>query len=197
MKTEKDVVSKTGRHVANPDKWVENYADYLYRYAYSRISHPEKARDLVQDTFLSALENVAGFEGRSAESTWLTAILKNKIVDWYRKQSTQMARNTTPLEEVTDTDFFDPANGHWTAQYRPMPFSVDSDPVSAKDFARILNNCMKKLPALWFSVFSLKHLEDESSEQICTSLKISPANFWVIMHRSKLNLRACLQKNGF
>ncbi len=195
MKKETDAIPFTGRHTAHPENWAAKYADYLFRYAAARVSDREKARDLVQDTFLSALENVAGFEGRSSESTWLTAILKNKIIDLYRKQSSVMERHTEPLEKLTDHDFFEAGNGHWNEAFQPKEFGMQNDTISKKEFARILQTCMQKLPALWFSAFSLKHMEGETSEKICTSLKISPANFWVIMHRSKLNLRACLQKN--
>jgi RNA polymerase sigma-70 factor (ECF subfamily) len=54
---------------------------------------------------------------------------------------------------------------------------------------------MQKLPVLWLAVFTMKHIDDESTKVICTELKVSDANFWVIIHRAKLNLRACLQKN--
>jgi RNA polymerase sigma-70 factor (ECF subfamily) len=54
---------------------------------------------------------------------------------------------------------------------------------------------MQKLPALWMSVFTMKHMDDQTTEIICAELKLTAANFWVIIHRTKLNLRACLQKN--
>jgi DNA-directed RNA polymerase specialized sigma24 family protein len=54
---------------------------------------------------------------------------------------------------------------------------------------------MEKLPALWLSVFTMKLIEEEATETICTELRVSASNFWVIIHRAKLNLRACLQKN--
>jgi DNA-directed RNA polymerase specialized sigma24 family protein len=41
----------------------------------------------------------------------------------------------------------------------------------------------------------MKHVEDESTKTICSELKVSDANFWVIIHRAKLNLKACLQRN--
>ena len=71
--------------ILDPRKWVAAHADYLYGYAITRVNDEEQARDLVQETFLAALQRVAQFEGRSSERTWLTSILKNKIVDVYRK----------------------------------------------------------------------------------------------------------------
>ncbi|MDB5145592.1 MAG: sigma-70 family polymerase sigma factor, partial [Mucilaginibacter sp.] len=47
----------------------------------------------------------------------------------------------------------------------------------------------------WLSVFTMKHIDDLTTDIICMELKVTTANFWVIIHRTKLNLRACLQKN--
>lgn len=195
MKNDTGLPTVAKQNAAQPELWVEKYSDYLFRFAFSRVNDETTAQDLVQETFLAALENVAGFEGRSSESTWLTAILKNKIIDLYRKRSSGMAKKTEWLEEQHDQDFFETGNGHWKDLYRPREFGLAGDEIAAKEFTRILQQCMQKLPALWFSVFSLKHMEDESSEKICKRMKITPSNYWVIMHRSKLNLRACLEKN--
>jgi RNA polymerase sigma-70 factor (TIGR02943 family) len=179
----------------NPHKWVEYYADYLYAYAITRIRDEEQARDLVQETFLAALERVDKFEGKSSERTWLTAILKNKIIDIYRKKSSGLSNNDIVKAEEEQQDFFE-EDGHWNAERRPVAFDIERyDPLNSKEFNRILQSCMKKLPALWMAVFTMKHMDDESTDMICSELKVSASNYWVIIHRTKLNLRACLQKN--
>lgn len=184
-------------HVLTPHHWVENHADYLFNYAITRISEEEQARDLVQETFLAALERIDKFEGRSSERTWLTAILKNKVIDVYRKKSSGLGKNTSSLDtEQQDQDFFDPYDGHWNKAHRPEAFGIETnDPLMNKELKSILQMCMQKLPALWLSVFTMKHMDDESTDLICEALKVTPSNFWVIIHRAKLNLRACLQKN--
>ena len=48
---------------------------------------------------------------------------------------------------------------------------------------------------MWASVFSLKYLEEEESETICKELEITSSNYWVIIHRAKLQMRECLEKN--
>ncbi len=179
----------------NPHQWVYTHADYLYAYAIRRINDDEKAKDLVQETFLAALERADKFEGRSSERTWLTAILKNKIVDVYRKK-TALPMSDLINAEKEQHDFFDQNDGHWNKEYAPQPFGIESaDPLHNKEFNEIFKRCMEKLPALWMSIFTMKHLDDESTEKICLDLKVTAANFWVIIHRAKLNLRACLQKN--
>ncbi|GAA4099835.1 sigma-70 family RNA polymerase sigma factor [Mucilaginibacter panaciglaebae] len=182
-------------HTINPHKWVDNYADYLYAYALSRINDEEQARDLVQEVFLAALEKADHFEGRSSERTWLTAILKNKIIDIYRKRSPGLNNKTSKTDDKTYDDFFY-EDGHWREEHWPKELGVeDQDPLHNKELNRVLQQCMQKLPALWLAVFTMKHMEEESSENICKQLKVTSANFWVIIHRAKLNLRACLQKN--
>lgn len=191
----KDQVKVPDNTILNPHLWVKNYADYLYSYAITRLNDDELARDLVQETFLAALQRIEKFEGRSAEKTWLTSILKNKIIDVYRKKSSGLGKSNDILTAEQD-DFFNPDDGHWKDEHRPVAFGIEQhDNLEKKEFQQILQRCMTKLPALWLSVFKMKHMDEESTEYICQELKVSSANFWVIIHRAKLNLRACLQKN--
>jgi len=183
------------QQTANPHRWVEMYADYLYAYAIARIADKEQARDLVQETFLAALERVDKFEGKSSERTWLTAILKNKIIDVYRKRSRLSSTQGIEVSE-DETQFFDPEMNNWKKEHRPETFGIEEgDPLQNKELKGILRICMQKLPPLWLAVFSMKHVDEESTTTICSELKVSDANFWVIIHRAKVNLRACLQRN--
>lgn len=196
MEIDKNEIATIKLHECNPHKWVAQYADYLYSYAITRINDENLARDLIQETFLSALEKIDRFEGRSSESTWLTAILKNKIIDVYRKRSSGLKKIESNVKDQYDTDFFDAEDGHWNENHRPQVFGIeDYDMLGKKEFNHILQLCLQKLPALWLSVFTMKHIDDEASATICEELKISNANFWVIIHRTKVNLRSCLQKN--
>ena len=179
---------------AGPNLWVKNYADYLYSYALTRIDDNELARDLVQETFLAALQGWEKFDGRSSEKTWLTAILKNKVYDVYRKKSS--SSNLQPIAiDGSDTDEFFEESGHWKEGRYPESFGIEDVALENKEFDGILQSCMKKLPILWKSVFTMKHIDEESSETICNELDITSSNFWVIHHRAKVNLRDCLQRN--
>ena len=183
----------TSTHTIDPHKWVARYADYLYNYALKRIKNEDLARDLVQETLLAALERMDKFEARSSEATWLTAILKNKVSDVHRKKSAV----SPVMVDISELDpFFNQHDGHWMVKHRPVEFKIDpEDPEQHPEFMEILQKCMKKLPNIWFSVFTMKHMDEKTTGTICHELSITPANFWVIIHRAKLNLRACLQKN--
>lgn len=193
FKKENNVEAHVEEVGVNPGQWVNKYADYLYAYAVRRIDDAELSRELVQETFLAALENAKNFEGHSSEKTWLTAILKNKIFDVYRSRSSGL-RNVAFSEAYPE--FFNQADGHWKVEYRPKEFPArDEDAIESKDFNHILQLCLKKLPASWHAVFKMKFMDEEDTKAICKELKVTPSNYWVIIHRAKVNLRACLQKH--
>src|SRR5277367_4890174 len=122
-------------NLLNPHQWVAAHADYLYAYAITRINDEEQARDLVQDTFLAALEKISGFEGRSSERTWLTAILRNKIIDVYRKKSSGLRGTEIIVAEQEQDDFFEEHTGHWIAEHGPKEFGIeDKDHIVNKEF---------------------------------------------------------------
>ncbi len=184
-----------------PGKWAERYADYLLRFALIRISRHEVAEDLVQETFLSALKSKDSFLANSSEKTWLTSILKNKIVDYYRKKSTQNELNIFDKDSKDDfmNHFFENEGkyeGHWTETASPRNWKKDLDTtVEREEFQNILRHCLRKLPEKTAAVFTLKNMEDLESEEICKELNITPSNYWVMMHRAKLGLRECIEKN--
>lgn len=195
MRTKNDYQTP-GLNRVEPHLWANKYADYLFAYACLRINDDELAKDLVQETFLGALERLEKFDRLCSEKTWLTAILKNKILDVYRNKSSGLNRQS--LSSATDPesdDYFDPETGHWKEQHYPAVFVVEQpDALQNKEFQGILESCMKKLPPLWVSAFTMKYMDGESTETICTELNLTSSNFWVIMHRSKVHLRAYLQK---
>jgi RNA polymerase sigma-70 factor (TIGR02943 family) len=183
-------------YLTDPQRWVANHADYLYNYAISRLNDDESAKDLVQETFLAALLRVDRFEGRSSERTWLTAILKNKLIDVYRRKASGLSRPIEDMRVADKTEFFEIEGAQWKVEHYPEEFGPEtSDPLNNKELSSILKKCIGNLPPLWFAVFTMKHIDDEDTHLICKSLNVSPGNFWVIIHRAKVNLRSCLQKN--
>jgi RNA polymerase sigma-70 factor (ECF subfamily) len=56
---------------------------------------------------------------------------------------------------------------------------------------------MNKLSPAWSSVMQLKYLEQKDGKEICQDLGITSSNFWQILCRAKLQVRACIEKNWF
>lgn len=181
------------QHVLRPEKWVDNYADYLFSFAVYRINQQEIAEDLVQETFLSAWKAINEFKGLASEKTWLTGILKNKIIDYYRKQ----ARTKKVLDESYDMSYFfsEEDNSHWNQEAAPKAFGSNAlDQLQQKELTAILDLCMELLPGTWNQISKLKLIDDEKTEVICKNFDITPSNLWVIIHRAKLQLRDCIDK---
>jgi RNA polymerase sigma-70 factor (ECF subfamily) len=177
-----------------PEQWVAAHADYLYAFAFLRIAEPELCKDLVQDTFMSAIKNHGSFKGNSSERTWLTAILKNKIIDLFRKRAAELLISDMADKEPFDS-FFE-TNGHWKHKHEPQSWGMEEvNYIENKELKTILEKCIQKLPALWALVFRMKYMDEEDSKKICKKLGLTTSNLWVIIHRAKVNLRACISKH--
>ena len=72
--------------------------------------------------------------------------------------------------------------------------SADSA-LEKKEFYNVLDKCLSILPNKLATVFKLKMLIEEKSEVICEMLNITDANYWVILHRAKVQLRSCMASN--
>lgn len=179
-----------------PENWVKDHSDYLYSYAITRIFNKEDALDLIQETFFFALKAQDTFKGESAERTWLTAILKRKIIDYFRKR---MTRSEQLLETLSGMDgrFQDngPMKGHWKKELAPHTWIPEHNNLENEEFQGIFNKCLSYLPKTWAAVFTLKTIEEYSTEEVCKELGITSSNIWTTIHRAKLQLRDCLEKN--
>jgi RNA polymerase sigma-70 factor (TIGR02943 family) len=178
--------------VLEPNFWVERYADAMLHFAFKRTNDLTLSEDLVQETFLSALKARDGFQGKSQEKTWLYSILEHKIADYFRSSTYNFHKQTTTIESNFVEQFFDQENGHWKNGQKPQTWKEPNQP---EEFDKAVQNCLKKLPQKLASIFTYKYLEEGDAATICKDLGISTSNYWVMMHRAKLQLRACLQIN--
>jgi RNA polymerase sigma-70 factor (ECF subfamily) len=175
----------------DPETWIDQYGNYLYRFALARIKDQTAAEDLVQETFLAALHGRKGFEGRSTVKTWLSAILKHKIVDYLRKKSREQAINDN--DTITETvDGFFHKNGSWKIQpgkWNPDPLKI----YEQREFMDTFFKCLAKLPDRLAKAFMLREMEGYSTKEICNALQVSSTNSWVMLYRARMFLRQCLE----
>lgn len=183
-----------------PSDWVKTYADYLYSLAFIKLGNKETAEDLVQETFLSAFKAKDQFKSGSSEKTWLTAILKNKIIDHYRKNDVlkHVSNYIADTESGFEEHFFHANNGHWLADSGPLAWTELADEkLNRIEFNKIIQFCIQKMPSKLKPVFVAKFLDEMESDLICKEFNITSSNYWVIIHRSKLLMRSCLERNWF
>ncbi len=180
----------------DPSEWVDFHGDALYRFAILRVKDPNIAEDLVQETFLSALQAVDRFKGTSSVRTWLIGILKHKIIDFFRKSVKEIpASDLTLWEEEDDREFFD-QEGHWKRPLKEWENSPE-ELVESKEFWKAFHSCLSKLPEAHRRAFALKEIDGIESEKICKVLSVTSTNLWVMLHRARSRLRKCLDANWF
>lgn len=170
---------------------VEGERPYLLRYASLQLRDRHAAEDAVQETLLAALAGEAGFGGRSNLRTWLTGILKHKIVDAIRR----LSREATAISEDTELDLLFDERGHWIEM--PAAWQDPDASLEQKQFFGALEECLGRLPAKTAQVFMMReHLGFETAD-ICKELGVTPTHCWVLLHRARTSLRECLQQNWF
>lgn len=182
---------------ADPERWVDEHGDCLYRYALTRVRREEIAEDLVQETLLVAVRTHERFAGRSSERSWLVGILKNKICDHFRKLGRET--NFTDLEFFSDehSDRFDSEN-YWIHERGPSEWKPEGEEALKRaEFWQALQGCLGKLPERVAQVFMMREMDDVPGKEVCETLNITEANLWVMLHRARMALRQCLEINFF
>jgi RNA polymerase sigma-70 factor, ECF subfamily len=189
-----------GAALSDPERWVDEHGDYLFRYALARLRDPARAEDAVQETFLAALK-AKNFAGRSAEKSWLVGILKNKIFDHFRRAGRETSFTDLNFYADEESDRFVAdglGKGGWIHELGPMEWSAD--PGSGLDnemFWQTFQDCSRRLPKNVATVFTLREVDGVDSKEICAALNISESNLWVMLHRARMALRRCLETNWF
>lgn len=179
----------------DPELWVDEYGDYLYRYAYSRLREENAAEEVVQETFVAGIRHQDQYSGRGSQRGWLLGILKRKIVDFIRLRS-KYARDGDAFDDQSDpsNQLFD-ANGRW--KKGSLPALPPDSRMQARELVQVVNECLGHLPQGQADVFVLSVMEGVDSEQICRDLNITPSNFWVRLHRARLSLAKCVGAKWF
>jgi RNA polymerase sigma-70 factor, ECF subfamily len=160
--------------------WSEmsTHRPYLVRFARRKLLDPSAAEDLVHDVFEAVASGRARFDARSSLRTWLTAILKHKIVDLVRERSRHIS-----LDASLDDDAPAPM---WAASDQPGPHEQAEQRQRLMQVMRRID----ALPASLRRVVELYVLFDQTSAEVCHTLAITEQNLWVRLHRARRQLAA-------
>jgi len=190
----KGITKQMETHQLHPENWVDQYADYLFNFAVSRVSNAELAKDLVQETFFAGLKSAKNYKGTAAERTWLIAILKRKVIDHYRKINSIKGKAEVRMTYSSQND----TDGDWLEEQVADPFSIlENDEIENEELGLAIQECISKLPKKQSLVFTMKTIQGMSTEDICKELGINPSNLWVMIHRARTALMSCLNQNWF
>jgi RNA polymerase sigma-70 factor (ECF subfamily) len=178
----------------DPQAWLSDHGDYLYRFAISRLHNEDLAADMLQETLLAAWKGHRNFKAESSVRTWLTGILKHKIVDHIRHEIRK--RNLEDAVEHDPTSSFFDADGRWHEAPRAWKENPE-DLCNNGQFRKVLESCVEKLPPKQQIVFRLRDLSGEDTETACNACDITSTHLHVLLHRARLALRKCLEYHWF
>ena len=169
---------------------VERERAYLLRYASLQLRDAQAAEDAVQETLLAALAGESGFGQRASLRTWLTGILKHKIIDAIRKLSRE-----APAAGEDEFDALFDERGHWIEM--PGAWSDPDASLDQKRFFAALELCLSRLPEKTAQTFMMREHMGLETDEICKELAITATHCWVLLYRARMALRECLTKEWF
>lgn len=173
---------------------LQHLRPQLLRYARNQLRNDVWAEDAVSAALLVAVEKQASFQGRSQLKTWVIGILRHKLIDELRHHGREVASTPADGDDGLEEAMF-AADGHFRES--PQDWGDPEAALSQGEFLRILEACCERLPNQLGRVFLMREWLELESAEICKELGITPTNLWVMLHRSRLRLRECLQIHWF
>jgi RNA polymerase sigma-70 factor, ECF subfamily len=175
---------------------LEGHRAALLGIARLQLRNPAHAEDVVQETLLAAVKGADGFAGGSSVRTWLVGILKHKIVDHIRRASRERPLESLDREtSLDDLDALFKDDGHYVEM--PADWGDPEAALSQRKFFEALERCLGDLPKNTGRVFVMREVMGVDTGQICKDLGITATNCWVLLHRARMHLRICLERNWF
>ncbi|MEZ4386910.1 MAG: sigma-70 family RNA polymerase sigma factor [Candidatus Krumholzibacteriia bacterium] len=167
---------------------VHEFLPQILRAARGAGLSEHEADDVTQQTFLTFIEGLPRFEGRSQVRTWLFGILYHKLRE--ARRGFQKQNRHDDIDQVLESRF--DARGMWQSP----PREADHD-LWDQQIRDHLEECLQTLPERHRLAFLLKEVEGLATHEICNALEVTATNLGVILYRARNRLRECLEGRGF
>jgi RNA polymerase sigma-70 factor (ECF subfamily) len=164
---------------------VKQYERQIFRTALHITQNREDAEDITQDVFVKAYTKLDQFQGNSKFSTWLVRIAVNESLMRLRKRKTS---RTVSMDQDVETD--EGSIPRDFAEWRPNP----EQNFSQSELAEILRKTIAGLPAGFRTVFTLRDIENLSTEETAEALGLSVPAVKSRLLRARLQLRERLSR---
>ena len=175
---------------------LEGHRSSLFKFAMLQLRNEAQAEDVVQETLLAAMQGAERFTGKSSVRTWLTGILKHKILDQIRKSSRERASDVDD-DGDSSGDFDALFNERGAYADKPAEWGSPEVAFSQKKFFEVLERCMEGLPKNTARVFAMREVMGLDTAEICKETGISATNCGVLLYRARTALRLCLDQRWF
>jgi RNA polymerase sigma-70 factor, ECF subfamily len=169
---------------------VQRHQNKVYAVAVHILRDSSEAEEVVQETFLAALEKLAGFRGDAAFSTWLHRVAANAaLMRLRRRRRSPEAPAETAVDDLLP--HFD-ATGRIDATPHHDWSKRADEQLSDREVRSAIEQAIQNLPEDYRIVFLLRDVEGLSSEDMAEILGISVAAVKSRLHRARLALREAL-----
>ena len=182
---------------------IEQYHASLVRLASIYLRDTTTAEEVAQETWLTVLQGLDQFEGRSRLKTWIFTILTNKA-----KTRSQREKRTVSYSEVqeslqgrptVDASRFrapsaDTWPNHWLPGSAPISWSgIPEDAFLSQETMDLIRGTIDSLPDNQRLAITLHDQNELSTQEICNILGISETNQRVLLHRARATVRRVLE----
>jgi len=177
----------------DPERWLDDHGDVLYRFALQRTGNPDTAEDLVQETLLAAWRGRETYRGAASERTWLVGILRHMVTDLLRRRAHN--GDASAGADTVENALFT-REGNW----RTSPGDWGDDPLGeaeADAFLDTMSDCLQNLSPDQRTCFLLRELDDADTGEVSQVLDVSANHQYVLLHRARLAMRRCLEIRWF
>ena len=179
--------------------FLEEIRRQMLQFATMQLGDSHQAEDAVQEALIGALKNAASFGGRAALKTWVFAILKNKIADTLRLKQRSVNVSSLQRDGDEDEDFselFD-SKGFWQPDERPVAWGSPEATLREGQFWKVFEACLEHLPPKQARVFMMREFIELDADEICAEVNLTTSNLHVLLHRSRLRLRECIENKWY
>jgi RNA polymerase sigma-70 factor, ECF subfamily len=153
---------------------VKRYEDKLMRYAIYLLGDEQKARDVVQDSFIKSFINLNSFDIKKKFSSWIYRIVHNESMNSLKK-------NHKEVPMLQDMDFESDEN-------------IEHD-FTKQEIVEKAHACLNKIPIIYSEPLSLYYLEDKTYEEISDILRLPMGTVATRINRAKGIMKNICQKN--
>ena len=174
---------------------LPNLRQRLLRHARFAIPDQGTAEDLVQDTLIVVIEQHVKRRGDASLLTWSMAVLKNKVADWYRspsrKRMVQMSDDDDKLNAGIDALY----DGDGAYAEQVPAWQQPENRSEQRQMMATLDRCVSTLPRQTGRVFMMREWLGFETQEICERLGVSAENCRTMLHRARMALRTCMQRD--